>query len=108
MAIKSALLINGGASVAILAFLGSFLSKGEQKTAVLNALSGPLLFFGLGVLSGAFGAGLGYLCQRFHLGGRDKAGFRLNVAAIIMVFLSYPSFLFGLYKTYSIFKNLHG
>ncbi|MFQ5673262.1 MAG: hypothetical protein ACE5G9_09215 [Nitrospinales bacterium] len=105
IAIKSALLINGGATVAILAFLGNFLSKDAQKTVVLNALASPLGYFSLGVVTAAIGSGLAYCSQRSYLEEWNKAGICFNLLAVIFIVATYGAFIFGACDTYSIFKN---
>jgi hypothetical protein len=59
-AIKAAILINGGSSVAMLAFLGSVASKDLLSPAQLAALTRPLLFFGFGVAAAVIGSAMAY------------------------------------------------
>jgi hypothetical protein len=55
-ALKSALVINGGAAAAVLAYLGA--AKDQS-----GDLAASLLFFGIGVFAAVAGAGTGYLTQ---------------------------------------------
>ncbi|MDP1573204.1 MAG: hypothetical protein Q8K35_07550 [Thiobacillus sp.] len=61
-ALKSALLINGGAAVALLAFIGSIWTSSNAEKA-LTEISLALLLYVFGVLSAATAAGLTYFSQ---------------------------------------------
>ena len=58
-AIKASLLINGGALVALLAFLGN-LAKFDADLRNLNNLRFPMILFAAGVLSSTVGLGLSW------------------------------------------------
>lgn len=60
--LKSALLINGGAAVALLAFIGGIWSK-ESSKAAISAVSESLYLYVIGVLSAALAAGASYFAQ---------------------------------------------
>ena len=74
-ALKTGVLINGGAAVALLAFLGSTSSRTGSATPLvhLRLLSVALLCFGAGVLASAFAAGFVYLAQLKNLEYVDAA-----------------------------------
>jgi hypothetical protein len=59
-AIRAAILINGGSSVAMLAFIGSVASKDWLSPVQLAALTKPLLFFGFGVAAAVIGSAMAY------------------------------------------------
>lgn len=61
-ALKSALLINGGAAVALLALVGKIWSSNGLKPA-MGALATAVLFYVFGVLSAAVAAGATYISQ---------------------------------------------
>jgi hypothetical protein len=63
-AVKTALLINGGAAIAVLAFIGGIASQGRISTSDINDVAGGLSWFGYGVLSAAVTMGLAYLTNR--------------------------------------------
>ncbi|SRR6266852_2927538 len=66
-ALQTAILINGGAAVALLAFLGNILTKDTPSRASLKfPLSAALLCFGLGVLASALAAAFVYFAQSAH------------------------------------------
>ncbi|WLB57473.1 hypothetical protein [Bradyrhizobium japonicum] len=48
-AVKALILINGGSSVAMLAFLGTLATRGQQSTQEIALLAHPLIWFALGV-----------------------------------------------------------
>lgn len=64
VALRAFLLINGGAAVAMLAFLGALV--GEVSGEELIAIASPLATFAWGVASAALGAGFGYLTNYFN------------------------------------------
>ena len=59
---------NGGAAVAILAFVGNAWAKGIVSD-TLTSIAAALASFSFGVLSAAFAAGVAYLVQRSFLEG---------------------------------------
>ncbi len=62
-ALKTALLINGGAVVALLAFAGQLWNQeGERMASMLDAS----VFFLWGLIAAAFAAGVAYLYQSLH------------------------------------------
>jgi len=93
-ALKSAILINGGAAVAMLAFAGSIWGKSLAQCTVKYLLAAMGLFV-VGVLLGAVASGLTYLVQRAYAQEREKTGNRLNVGTISCVVVAYVLFLVG-------------
>lgn len=89
LAIKSALLINGGAAVAFLAFLGTAWSR-FPSGAVKSLLAGSLGHFVLGVLFTGVGSGVAYICQAAFGGELGKYSdkiaepLRWSAAALVM------------------------
>jgi hypothetical protein len=59
-AIKAALLINGGGSVAMLAFIGTLVSRDVLSAPQLEAIPKPLLCFGSGVAASVLAAAAAY------------------------------------------------
>ncbi len=101
-ALKSAILINGGASVALLAFLGHIWNT-EPPAPVVAGLTQSLLFFLIGVLLSAMAAGTTYLTQAFYDGGWDKTGMGINFINILLVVSAYYLYLKGGLAAYSTF-----
>jgi hypothetical protein len=119
-ALRAAMLVNGGAAVALLALLGNIVTKTESDRVLKGPLPVALLFFGLGVFMSAVASALVYFAQVANArqveaavkiieasaqqaaGFRDKAehdrreGLRRNSAAIWCGVLSLAFFLFGL------------
>jgi len=103
-ALKSALLINGGAAVAVLAFLGR-LFTGESASLSIGCLSLALLLFVWGVLAAAVAAGATYLSQAGY-GGEfgswsRKVGIGGHVVAVFGVIAAYGFFGFGAWQAYT-------
>ena len=59
-AIKTALLINGGSSVAMLAFIGTLVSRDVLSAAQLTDITRPLISFGSGVAAAVMAAAAAY------------------------------------------------
>jgi hypothetical protein len=99
-ALKSAILINGGAAVACLAFLGSLVQRGTP----IQGFRCVLICFAVGTLLSAMGSGGTYLAQCCV--GKDKARSHKwwNRAAVSCVILSYVVFLLGCLTAYISFR----
>lgn len=63
LAVKSLLLLNGGAAVALIAFAGHLLSGSEKGSLQLSALGQSALLFGCGAAAGAIVAVFAYFTQ---------------------------------------------
>ncbi|MRF40154.1 hypothetical protein GIJ78_06380 [Escherichia coli] len=98
LAIKSALLINGGAAVAFLAFLGNAWSR-FPGLAAKSLLACSLGYFTWGVLCTGIGACVAYVCQAAMSGEfgefSQKIGEALRWVAVILVVGSFVLFYFG-------------
>ena len=101
-ALKSAILINGGAAVALLAFLGRIWQK-PQSTADVSGLTMSLLEFIFGVLAVAVASGTTYICQYSYGRNWIKTGHTINIVSILLVVISYILFGLGSYSAYQAF-----
>ncbi|MFD3283846.1 hypothetical protein ACE41O_12040 [Alteromonas macleodii] len=95
LALKSSIMINGGAAVALLTFVGN--SKAEDKTFLVYSL----FAFSLGVLFGAISALLAYLAQNHFMeqinnneSPSDNQAHKIS--AIGAISLSYLAFFIGI------------
>ena len=68
-AIKSSFILNGGAAIAALAFIGHLVESNLKKVAIFSAC---LLPFTYGVLTVAVMSGFTYLSQWFHASSNQK------------------------------------
>lgn len=89
-ALNTAIMINGGASVAVLAFMGSVVPLGVSAAAFASALT----VFCVGVFCGAAATGLVYLAEINYF-SREKLAGILNKASIATVSASYLLFVIG-------------
>jgi hypothetical protein len=99
-ALRSATLINGGAAVALLAFLGSPNAKNQQAAFALS-----LAIFAFGVFAASAAEGLRYLTQKMGSDARRmkvnpteddlRCANRFNWASIAFAAVSILSFLVG-------------
>lgn len=104
-AIRSSFLLNGGASVALLAFIGHLASIAPSKVSIFAGVLMPFVF---GVLAMTVTSGFTYLSQWFYDSESPKAkkiGFNLNVACILFGISSYVFFMWGMYRAYFAFTQ---
>jgi len=102
-AIKSSFWLNGGAAVAVLAFVGHLAQFAAAKVPVFAACLVP---FACGVLAIAVTSGSTYLSQWFYASTRSwgqRVGFWLNILCIAFGLASYACFIWGLFRTYQAF-----
>ncbi len=105
-ALQSLILINGGAAVALLAFLGNILTKDGPRSFKLSVstLNVAMLTFVIGVgLAGAAGA-FRYLTQFAGASGWIKTGRTLNWLAIASGIASLVAFFVGGLRAYWAFR----
>lgn len=104
--IRSMTVINGGAAVAMLAFLGHL---AEISSSSIPAFANSLLPFVLGTLFAGLVSGSTYLSQWFYGGqtkGRERIGFGFNILAIVLGLLSFGAFLCGSVRAYDTFRTM--
>jgi len=101
--LKSITLINGGAVVVLLAFLGK-IWDGKEYTDVVNALSTSILIFSMGVLCAALATGITYITQSAYCyDDNDKRGDSIKGLVIGVVVVSYILFFTGIFWATSAF-----
>lgn len=95
LAIKSLLLLCGGAAVALLSFAGS---RGATSQVSLDAYANAVMLFGGAAAGAVTTAGLSYLaqtCFNAHAQGWEPFGEKLRYAAIVIWFGSLAAFGYG-------------
>ena len=104
-ALKTAFLMNGGATVALLAFLGKLSDQHQDKIA---AFASSMVVFVMGVLAITMASGFTYLSSGFYEGSKSwqqKTGFWLNIFTIAAGFSSYGFFIWGTIRAYNAFMG---
>lgn len=101
-ALNALVLVNGGAVIALLGFMGATISKG-LPAALGMQLTLPILLFGLGVLTGALGFGIRYLAQACYALNRKTLGTVFNVSSSLAAVAGYALFGSGVYVAYRSF-----
>jgi hypothetical protein len=108
------MIINGGAAIALLAFLGNVWNK-DSSPDVLSSILGSLLIFCIGVLCSGVCSGFTYLAQYCYatseLGSDSKwkmGGDVNNIIAILSGVSSLILFGVGAYVTYASMGNQFG
>lgn len=95
--INAGLIINGGAAVAVLTILGSFV---EAKVPINEYFIWSLRFFALGVFSSAISSGCSYVSQYYYhlvyveLKGRKTADY-WRYGALVAIAIGFISFIIG-------------
>lgn len=102
-ALTSCILVNSGATVALLAYLGNYLSKNPTAEPSQELVLG-LVLFATAVLLGAVAAGVRYLSQASYFNDRHCTGTGLNIFSIVLVVGAYVLFGFGIYEAYQAFS----
>ena len=103
-ALNALVLINGGAVVALLSFMGVTLSKGLFFELGSN-LKCSILSFGFGVLMGALGFGGRYLSQFLYALGKNKSGNTALVFTVVFSIIGYTLFGYGIFGAYIAFDK---
>jgi hypothetical protein len=98
-ALKTSILVNGGAAVALLAFVSNVWTK-TQAPQVARALTLSIVYFGIAVLVGAVSTGTTYVTQYFYERSHDKTGLVFHVFTVLLVISSYVLFGLGVFSVY--------
>lgn len=105
-ALRSSFLMNGGATVVLLAFIGKLSEHHKER---IPEFSSSLLFFVYGVLMIAFAYGIRYLSQAYYADKNSsnslKIANRMRFASVTLTIASYVFFILGVFKARSAFLN---
>jgi hypothetical protein len=101
-ALKAVVLINGGAVVALLGFLGAAIAKSFPSSLGLS-LAGALGYFGAGVLLGALGFGARYSAQASYSQSNNYVGIQFHVLSVVFAVVAYLFFGIGVIRAYGAF-----
>ena len=105
-ALKSSLLINGAAAVALLAFIGNIWSPISNSPTVAEAAN-ALAAYAFGILIAAVAAGFTYVSQAGYANEFGKnsrvVGVTGHIGAVICVVISYVAFGYASYLAYRVF-----
>lgn len=93
LALKSAILVNGGATIALLTFLGSVLRDGTAQTSLITDISWAMILFVWGTGLAALATGTRYL-GNLKLMEQGKSGW-VNWFTISLGVISYTLFFWG-------------
>lgn len=100
-ALTTSILINGGATVALLAFLGNFLGKNPLAFVGMRAsLVLSLVFFASGVITGAMATGSTYCTQYCYSVDWKRFGMGFHIVTVVLVISSYLTFIGGIVTAY--------
>lgn len=104
-ALTTSILVNGGASVALLTFIGNIVKRSGDLS-VSCWITASLISFAIGVFSGAVATGTTYVTQYCYSNKfmRSAAGF--HIFTLVLVIASYAAFIFGIIYAYHGFIGL--
>lgn len=102
-ALKSIMIINGGAAAGLLAFIGKIWTNTSITQSAVNALTSSITLYAFGLLIGAVGTGSAYLTQSAHDARWNKTAIGLRILTVILVIASYGLFGVATYKAYMAF-----
>jgi hypothetical protein len=98
-AIKSALIVNAGAAVAVLAFMGN-------GAFIFPGFCEAVLRFGLGVFFAIVAGGTTYLSQHAFAGKSGVAGHIMQGFSCVLIAAAYLFFLWGIYLAYGALRGV--
>ena len=93
-ALKTCILVNGGAAVALLAFVGHLVEQAKPQIPVRSLALAMAVFVG-GVFAGGLASAFTYLSQWSSSGNWPRTGLALNIAAIASGLVSLGCFCGG-------------
>lgn len=100
--LRSAMLINGGAAAALLAFIGNIWTKGIEQAAV-GSLTKSISFFAFGVLIAAVGTAGSYFTQYCYSERFGRTAVVFHTLTVVFILISFILFGFGAYESYAAF-----
>ena len=103
-AINAAMIVNGGAAIAILGFLGALASKGGLSV-IGASMAGVMASFAFGVFLAAVAFGCRYFMQYFDSGNKNLPAIVFQWLAVSAVSGSYVAFGLGAWNAYSAFQH---
>lgn len=101
-ALKTTILINGGAAVALLAFIGRIWGSSPSQAAV-DSLTNSIVLYSFGVLASAMGTATTYLTQYSYHSAWKKTGIAFHIASVLFVLVAFVLFGVGSYEAYVAF-----
>lgn len=101
--IRSLLILNGGAALALLTFAANARNLGSSIAT--DALQAAVLAFGSGAAAATATAFFTYVSQAIYHHRNDKAGNRVRAVAIVFGFVSLGAFAFGTWSASQIVKG---
>mgnify|MGYP001056535335 CR=1 FL=1 len=108
MTIKTALLINGGAVIAMLALLGNLWSKDSNgqlaAQRIAAQLDRPLTCFIIGLFTAAVTSAGAYLAQHFFTRDKNNIGIPIQMTSIVICAVSIIAFATGSYYAVHAFR----
>ncbi len=101
-AIKSVMLLNGSAAIAMLAFI-AYVS--ESRSSSIPILAPTILPFAFGTFFSALIYGGLYLAQNYYARGQTGWGDRITLFCIGLGLASYLAFLIGILFVYTVLRS---
>ena len=104
IALTTSILVNGGATVALLAFLGNVLARCASGPVAIQApLVMAIMFFAAGVLSAAVATGSTYVTNYCYTESWRRLAIGFHILTVALVVGAYVAFLGGMVSAYHAF-----
>ena len=104
VALSTSILVNGGATVALLALIGNLLAKAQPGSLPTPpSLVWALVSFAVGVLAGAIATGTTYSAQYCYHMEHKRLAVTFHASTVILVLGSYAAFVTGIVNSYRAF-----
>jgi len=101
---KAIFLLNGGASIAFLTFIGTIAIKGTESQIVVSSLAPVLAWFAVGAGLSVLSLGLNYLIILAQIFGFGRLGAIIRFATISVASISIIFFFIGVWKAIAVFS----
>lgn len=104
--IKSCILINGGAALAILTFIGHVVTQGDKYRGLIPQLAHSLGWFEAGLVAAILGHGSSYGSNLYFAWGPWQRGQRYRILALACTIASICFFVVGSCQGYQAFAHV--
>ncbi len=98
VAMRAAIMINGGAAVAILAFLGHLVSVNSSE---VSGIANAMFAYIIGVLCATLSTGSNYCSAYVASSDKKEIFYFFNIISILLIIGSYSAFFIGGYCAYN-------
>ena len=103
--IKACVLINGGAALAVLTFIGHVATQNNKYQGLIQQLAPSLIWFEAGLVAAVLGHGGSYYSNLNFARGEWQSGQGWRILVLVFTFVSICFFAGGSYQGYQAFAH---